>query len=299
MSKHNRIFFVTLAALVIASLACNLTSNMPGSPAQPPAAVESGGGEVQPEVNQEDPNAPAVIDPAEKASPTEEPAPTQEPTAVPESVRDPQPIGLRQGLASLNSYRMKVSTVTNGPTELDKSTSLYEVAYNADGDRTHVHNESVSSSADEPDEDRNVSDQYQVGDKSCEISDGETNTGMNEMNPMQQEMMSALTNLYDLNVSVDDPAYVGEETVNGVLTDHYTFKVTKLGSESGAEVVANSGEYWVAKDGQYLVKYVVLMETRTAPAGSAQAEAVHVEVNIDLTEINQPVEITLPAECQS
>jgi hypothetical protein len=293
MSKHKYIFLVVLAMLMIASLACNLSSNMPGSQAQPPAAVEPGGDEAQPQGNAQDP-----IAPAEEASPTQEPAPTPEPTAMPEPTRNPQPVGLRQGLASLNSYRMKVSTVTNGPTELDKSSSLYEVAYNADGDRTHVHNESVSSSADEPEEARNVSDQYQVGDKTCEISDGETNPGENKMNPLQKEMTNALTHLYDLNISVEDPVYVGEETVNGVLTEHYTFKVAGLGSESGAEVVANRGEYWVAKDGQYLVKYAVLMETRTAPAGSTQAEAVHIEVNIDLTEINQPVEITLPAECQ-
>jgi hypothetical protein len=271
---------------------------MPGSQAQPAATVDTGGDEAQPEISEQEQNAPAGSEPVEEAPPPEEPSVNAEPPAETEPVRDPQPVGLRQGLASLNSYHLKISAIANGPTEQDKNTSLYEVAYNSDGDRTYVHNESVSTSADDPEENRSASAQYQVGNTSCEISGSDGSADVSEMNPLQKELTNALANLIDMKVTAEDPVYVGEETVNGVLTDHYTFEVAKLGSESGAEVVANDGEYWVAKDGQYLVKYTVVMETRTAPDSSAQAEAMRLEFNIELSEINQPVEITLPTECE-
>jgi hypothetical protein len=46
------------------------------------------------------------------------------------------------------------------------------------------------------------------------------------------------------------------------------------------------------------VKYDVILETRSAPAGNAQAQVMHMETHVDLSNINQPIEISMPADCK-
>ena len=106
--------------------------------------------------------------------------------------------------------------------------------------------------------------------------------------------MDAWFKMVDILPMTNDPVFVGEEMVNGVMTNHFTFNVTGLGAESGAEVVASNGEYWLAQDGQYVVKYSVIMETRNGPAGDPNTQTMHSEFYIEVTDINQPIVITMP-----
>jgi len=63
---------------------------------------------------------------------------------------------------------------------------------------------------------------------------------------------------------VNDPVFVGAEEMNGVMTKPFHLHRQRVGDESGAEVVASTGEYWLAQDGQYIVKYLVVMKPATA-----------------------------------
>ena len=92
---------------------------------------------------------------------------------------------------------------------------------------------------------------------------------------------------------IEDPTFVGEEMINGVRSNHFTFRIVGLGLTSGAEVTANQGEYWLAVDGQYIVKYDLVAETRTGPDSGILRQ----EVSIDLSGINQPVNIAFPQGC--
>ena len=111
-------------------------------------------------------------------------------------------------------------------------------------------------------------------------------------------MSTVITSQMDLTLYVEDPLLVGEELVNGIQTHHYQFKVSGLGKKSGAEVTQSSGEYWSAVDGNYLVKYSLILETRSAPQGDSAAQVIHSELTYDLSQVNQPITITLPAECK-
>ena len=102
----------------------------------------------------------------------------------------------------------------------------------------------------------------------------------------------------DLTLYVEDPVLVGEEQVNGIQTRHYTFKVSGLGKKSGAEVTQSSGEYWSAVDGNYLVKYNLVLEMRNAPEDSSAAKVIHSETSYELNMVNQPITIEMPAECK-
>jgi len=70
-----------------------------------------------------------------------------------------------------------------------------------------------------------------------------------------------------------------------------------LGDYSGAEVIQAEGAYWTAIDANYLVKYTLMLETRTAPDDNPDAEAVRASYTYELLEVNQPQTITFPDVC--
>jgi hypothetical protein len=86
---------------------------------------------------------------------------------------------------------------------------------------------------------------------------------------------------------------VAAETVNGISTNHFTFHVSGLGATSGTVVNINQGDYWLAVDGQYIVKYTLIIETSMA----ADAEVLHEEISIKMNQINQPISIAFPQRC--
>ena len=208
------------------------------------------------------------------------------------------PVGLRQGLASLNSYHIKFNQTYMGPTDQDKMQMMSETDFNSNGDRTHTRSTNLSSTKDNPSDKANVTERYQIGTKICTLPAEEGQSPLSAANPMADEMLNATTGLMDLLIYVEKPILVGEESVNGVQTRHYQFKISSLGKKSGAEVTKSSGEYWVAVDGQYLVQYSVILETRSAPQDSVEAQVMHAEVTYSLTNINQPVAIEMPADCK-
>ena len=84
----------------------------------------------------------------------------------------------------------------------------------------------------------------------------------------------------------------GSEAINGVPSDHYTFDEHALGQAGRATA---KGEMWVASDGGYIVKYLVTTK------GDAKYFGEGVEGTLssdyELTDIAQPVTITLPEDC--
>jgi hypothetical protein len=278
-----------LHLLVLLGLACSLSQ--PAAPAStPPGAAPVVGGQPAAQSNTPCPECPACP----TAVPTEVPTPTPEPTPTPVPSN---PIGLWRGLSSLNSYRLTIRSVGNGPTAQDRSEITVLVEVGSDGDSSHTRYEITTSSAEDPEVTTSVSEQYRVGTRSCEIDDdGEIETSTTD--PQQQEMAEVWLKLVDLVPGVNDPVYVGQEVVNGVITNHFTFAVSGLGVDSGAEVVASSGEYWLAVDGQYIVKYTAVLETRSGPVGDPNTEVMHSEFFIEVRDINQSIVITLPGGCQ-
>jgi hypothetical protein len=298
MTRQLRSIAFGLFVLALASLACALP-NFSGSnaPASEPgansveaktaiAATVAAGGEAETQDGKAGTAPTATIEPTATVPPT--------PTQAPEL-----PVGLRQGLASLNSYKLRTVFIVNGPTAQDINRETTEFAYNADGDRTHTHIEALISSADDPSTETNIRDQYRIGTAECSLpASDEGESPLSSTSPIQQEMNEAMVDLTDFVIFVKDPELVGEETVNGVATRHYRFVVTALGKKSGAEVTQSAGEYWTAVDGNYLVKYSLILETHSAPQENQEAQVMHAEILLDLTEINQPVSIEMPAECK-
>lgn len=106
-------------------------------------------------------------------------------------------------------------------------------------------------------------------------------------------MQGLITSMFGLTPLIDTPHFVAAETVNGIPTNHFTFQVSGLGASSGAVVNLNQGDYWLAIDGQYIVKYILVVETSM----EADFEVLHEEISIEMTQVNQPVSITFPQGC--
>lgn len=84
----------------------------------------------------------------------------------------------------------------------------------------------------------------------------------------------------------------GSETVNEVASDNYTFDEHASG-QSG--IAKSTGEMWVASNGGYIVKYLLTTEGNADYFG----EGIEGTLSLDyeLTDINQPLTIELPADC--
>jgi hypothetical protein len=274
-------FTIILTVLLLSALACNLPAGIEQAPAAqtespPQTALETPAS--QPVQAETLPAAPPAVVEAPSPTPTEPPI-------------DPQPVGIRQGLASLDTYKLVMVTKTSGPTALDHSETRMEMTGDNPNDALVVYNRSSSMSEEDPEPDVSETYQYAVGLESCD-GFGE-DWSYEALTPAEKELRDAMTGLFDMLVLGPGAQFVGVENVNGIESRHFSFRVEGLGVESGSVVNANQGDYWVAVDGQYLVRYQLLLEF----SNSAE-ETFRLETNMDLSQVNQPVNIVLPAGCQ-
>jgi hypothetical protein len=240
--------WIVLISLVLVSLACNLPFAGGPAPVEEPGAAQPVQPATQPEA---DPEAPAGQPPNQP--PAVEAPP---PTAAPEQI-DPQPVGMRQGLASLNTFKLVMVTKTSGPTNQDQSETRVEMTGDNPNEAIMVYNRSSSSSAEYPEPDISESYQYTVGLESCEGFGEEWE--YESSTPAEQELRDAMSGLFDMLVLGPGAEYVGVENVNGIESRHFSFRLAGIGAESGAVVNANQGDYWLAVDGRYLVRYMQLV----------------------------------------
>ncbi|MEO6061845.1 MAG: hypothetical protein ABIQ99_07910 [Thermoflexales bacterium] len=225
------------------------------------------------------------------------------PTSVPTPTRrapNPAMVGMRTGLASLNSYQTTLRTATSGPEPTDQNeiTMITQVDSARKASRTRTETREVS--ADSPKGSTDASETIAIGNQQCEISgQGASQKGkLTDQQPIESDLRGTLTGLLDVTLSAENPVFVAEETVNGIPSNHFTFKVTQLGKDSGAVVRNNKGDYWLARDGQYLVKYTLALEAATAAQGSAQAQTFKADVSYELSNVNAPMTIAFPAFCK-
>jgi hypothetical protein len=84
----------------------------------------------------------------------------------------------------------------------------------------------------------------------------------------------------------------GSETVNGIASDYYKFDQHALGQQGFTE---SNGELWVATEGGYVVKYLLTSKGSEDFFGDGLVGTINYDY--ELTDVNEPVEITLPDDC--
>ena len=214
-------------------------------------------------------------------------ASTLQPTGTP----DPQPVNLNEGLSSLNSYQMTIKINSSGPDPTQSSTMTIESQHSQDQDAYYnqINNIAVEKGGGKPT--TSETEIYQIGNDLCTISGKDSS--WTSMAPNEAEMLGLIKNMLGFTPLINNPTFVAQETVNDIPSNHFTFKVPGLGVKSGAEVKINQGDYWLAVDGQYIVKYILVVETNM----SDNSEVLHEEVAIELNQANQPVNIEFPQGC--
>lgn len=251
-------FFLSL--LIMVTLACNLSG---GPTSQAPGGTPQGNG-----------NQPGN-------------SPPPQPSGTPPA----NPVSISEGLASLNSYQITITIISRGPTPEDSSTTVIETQRSQEQDARYTHITQTSLKQGETEPKITEYELYRIGNDQCSNSGGESS--WTSMAPNEAEIMDIMMSMLNFTPIIDNPSFVAEDTVNGIPSNHFSFRITGLGVESGAEVTANQGDYWLAVDGQYFVKYTLVLETVMDP----QTNLLHMETLMDLSDINQPVNIAFPQTC--
>ncbi|MBN2146674.1 MAG: hypothetical protein JW726_04765 [Anaerolineales bacterium] len=279
--------FTTL--LISLMLACTL----PGSSPEPldlttPPAPDAGGSIPT--------TAPSSADAPQATAPDSGgdsgTAPPAEPTAVPSPTSIPSnPVSVQEGLASLNSYLFIVESVSYTNTVSNQNIIHIETQKSEDLDaRLTRYLITVPVPGEAPEQTETYL--YSIGNQQCSGSDVD-GWSFESYTAQEKELQDLLGGMVDILPLIDDPSYVGSESMNGVLSNHFSFQISGVGAESGVDVIANQGDYWLAQDGQYIVRYRLVLETRDVNT----EEIVHIEVFMDLTQVNQPLNIAFPQGC--
>jgi len=115
---------------------------------------------------------------------------------------------------------------------------------------------------------------------------------------LTDEMMSDIFK-NDIVDDLETVVKVGNETVNGVETIHYTFDETAfMDADDGMETAV--GHIYVAKDSGYLIRMIIDGTgdvTDFSSSDDAANGTIHIEMN--LTNLNEPVNIEAPTDCEN
>ena len=107
--------------------------------------------------------------------------------------------------------------------------------------------------------------------------------------------------------NVGEASLVGEERINGIETLHYTFNESALGNEM-TDFSWAQGDVYIAKEGNFLVRFrlegegiVDDFEFDLADPidDNAKPQIGLIIVEMNLTNINEPVNVTVPEACES
>lgn len=202
---------------------------------------------------------------------------------------------LLEGMASLDSYEWQITVSNVGPTAGDHTEMSGNGASDSAQQLRYMRMTTTSASADDSDgPSTSTSESWRSADSSCTF-DGEEYSS-DATNPFESDIGNVLSGVFDIVIPKGNAQLVGSEQVAGIEADHYTFTIEGLGGGSGAQVDANSGELWVAKDGGYVLKYTVTAALVDTGGDGSQYS---LTLTLELTSVNQPVSIVMPSGCSN
>jgi hypothetical protein len=212
-------------------------------------------------------------------------------------VVDSKPVGIQEGLGSLDSYRMHI---TVGSSDSAGKTSNFEEFLERSVKDENTYTRTVSTTFDPAnDSEASTSTQeiYNIGLVTC-TSNGDDEWTYGVTTDQSKELLDIFKGMADIVPVIDNPQFVGAETINGTPSNHFTFQVEGIGTKSGAVATENTGEYWLALDGQYIIKYLLTLEVHSAAADTGADTWNRLEATMDLTDVNSNIiEFTQPANC--
>lgn len=281
---------VLASALLLALLAaCGGGAPAAATPA-PQQSAPAGQSNTAPPTEPAD--APAPTDAPAKAAATKVPTEST-PT---EDVAELDLLDDEATLKNLKSYKATWSFEWTGKQDgKDQTVKMATVEeYTSDPLATHTKFESTNSL--EPNQ-GGAMEFYQIGNKSYMVA---VQDGKPECTAFTSDEANPSGNLLDRSAfgAISDGTLVGVEMVNGVRTKHYKYNEKSTGINYYSKL---TGDVWVAEDGGYIVKDVAEWEGNLfGLLGSGSSEEVGKgSWTREVTEINQPFQITAPDGCDN
>ncbi len=305
----NRWLLLFVLLLGLSALACNLPFGGEEEPTPRPTQEADDAEEEEADVEED-----TAVEDEPEVTATEEPA--VEATAVPESPTA-EPAAEEGGLLSdLFPQSLKVSdtvqefdTLDSYQMEMTISTTVTET--------TQVIRATILVSTDPPQSQMTFAFEGfadMAGMESMSMTQIEDTSYMNMpefgcISMTASEAEDAFAESLDANEFLEDigeAELVGEETINGIETLHYTFDETAIQDET-TQFNSAQGDVYIAKEGNYVVRFRIEGEGNVSDLGMALGEegtetqeAIGLMVvQMDLTNVNEPVSITIPAECEN
>lgn len=305
--KRIALLLLLITALLVA--ACGGGDESPAATTAPAAADQP--------VATEQADAPAADAPA-TAAPTNTPIP---PTATPEPEAPSdtpvveeaeEPLAQLANLDNLKSYRARTLYQSEG-TRQDgtpvKDAVTVESAYVSDDgvDTRFMSMQLESLEAEETDAFQGF-EFYQIGPEMYMYGGEETGwiRVSNEQSPFQDPSTQFLLDSSTMFTDLDDlKRQRPDEEIAGIDSRHYTFDESAMLDFLGAgegEVRAE-GEVWIAKDGDFVTKYIVNVTVESGVGGAGQLDPTLADgtlrLEFELTEANEDITIELPEEAIS
>lgn len=243
-----------------------------------------------------EPAAPTKAAPTEAAQPAAAAKPTEapKPAVAPTGEEDTLSLDSREaGLDKLTSYRVTwhAEWRSNEQGETDSGTWDWTEAYTADPKARYLSMKLPDST--DPTKTSGF-EMWQVGDTTYmkNSEDGECLSFSSE--GAGKDIEQGLFNPSMLG-RIEEGKYVGQDTINGILTKHYTYS-SKASTLVGIGEI--SGETWVAADGGYVVKDSVKWKGSSGLFGmSGSSGTGEGSWTWELSDANKPIEIVPPAGC--
>ncbi len=207
---------------------------------------------------------------------------------------DPKPVSFQAGLGSFDSYKFRLHFTTSNSSGAKTDNDAVVESSVIDGNN-HSTTTSTSRAIGDTEDTVSTTESYTIYNVTCTFSDNQWE--YSEKSIEDKEITDAFSQMIDFVPVIKNPEFVAKEDINGVPTNHFSFKVAGIGEKSGANATQNSGDYWLAVDGNYIVKYSLTLEIQSAPGGSNEANTSTLQASYNLYDVNVPVTLTKPAEC--
>ena len=222
-------------------------------------------------------------------------------TTVPEAPTTTAPAGpmlpvpIREGLASFDAYVFVTTIVSGGPGADETSETTIRSEYDRAADSRIVITDTLLTGPDYDEPETSRQRVRSIGNRTC-THDGDTWT-YTEATAQEREILELAERQIDLVIVPESPVEVGREQVAGIPAIHYTFTPAGLGRESGAVTDVSVAEYWVSIDGNILLRYQMVAESRDGPRNDPETTIFTIEIRMELVDTIGPGEVSLPDAC--
>jgi len=298
MRKEIRWIFVFALLIGVSTMACGLFG---GDEPEETTAGETDT-EAQEAVEDEPASPTATEEPAPVPDPTDTAEP--EPTATPAEAEAEESTGelpdlsnVSAGLEEFNSYRATVNMTFESTEEGGTSAGLvFESAVLLEPPASSA---TISLSGDMVEEAGGFDSMTfaEVGDASYAVIPGLgcVTGGAGEMGSMDQFTEIFATD--ELLGEIGGAEFVGEDTVNGIAVDHYTFDESDVEDTNG-DLQELEGHVYVAQDGNYVTRMIIegVGTVDMFDEGVDEEGTLILEYNV--TDVGAEFEIELPEGCE-